>query len=91
MTYPAQGSSEESVKLIKDLFSFSNYKFIGKQDESLKSTLKSAFGSSLNENEYNRISILGQGNFILSIQGDRNIEFKVYASDDELDMFRGGA
>lgn len=86
-----EGSSEESVKLIKDLFSFSNYKFIGKQDESLKSTLKSAFGSSLNENEYNRISILGQGNFILSIQGDRNIEFKVYASDDELDMFRGGA
>ena len=28
---------------------------------------------------------------ILSIQGDRNIEFKVYASDDELNMFRGGA
>jgi hypothetical protein len=86
-----EGSSEDSVRLIKDLFSFSNYKFIGKQDESLKQTLKNAFGSALNDNEYNRIPILGQGNFILSIQGDRNIEFKVYASDDELNMFRGGA
>lgn len=84
-------SSEDSVRLIKDLFSFSNYKFIGKQDESLKQTLKNAFGSALNDNEYNRIPVLGQGNFILSIQGDRNIEFKVYASDDELNMFRGGA
>lgn len=86
-----EGSSEDSVRLIKDLFSFSNYKFIGKQDESLKQTLKNAFGSALNDNEYNRIPVLGQGNFILSIQGDRNIEFKVYASDDELNMFRGGA
>lgn len=86
-----EGSSEDSVRLIKDLFSFSNYKFIGKQDESLKHTLKNAFGSALNDNEYNRIPVLGQGNFILSIQGDRNIEFKVYASDDELNMFRGGA
>lgn len=87
----SEGSSEDSVRLIKDLFSFSNYKFIGKQDESLKQTLKNAFGSALNDNEYNRIPVLGQGNFILSIQGDRNIEFKVYASDDELNMFRGGA
>lgn len=71
-----EGSSEDSVRLIKDLFSFSNYKFIGKQDESLKQTLKNAFGSALNDNEYNRIPVLGQGNFILSIQGDRNIEFK---------------
>lgn len=86
-----EGSSEDSVRLIKDLFSFSNNKFIGKQDESLKQTLKNAFGSALNDNEYNRIPVLGQGNFILSIQGDRNIEFKVYASDDELNMFRGGA
>lgn len=86
-----EGSSEDSVRLIKDLFSFSNSKFIGKQDESLKQTLKNAFGSALNDNEYNRIPVLGQGNFILSIQGDRNIEFKVYASDDELNMFRGGA
>lgn len=86
-----EGSSEDSVRLIKDLFSFSNYKFIGKQDESLKQTLKNAFGSALNDNEYNRIPVLGQGNFILSIQGDRNIEFKVYAADDELNMFRGGA
>lgn len=86
-----EGSSEDSVRLIKDLFSFSNYKFIGKQDESLKQTLKNAFGSALNDNEYNRIPVLGQGNFILSIQGDRKIEFKVYASDDELNMFRGGA
>jgi hypothetical protein len=86
-----EGADDESIHLIKDLFSFSNYKFIGKQDESLKGTLKNAFGSTLSDNEYKRIPQLEQGNFILSIQGDRNIEFKVYASEDELNLFRGGA
>lgn len=85
------GSSEESTKQIKDLFSFSNYKFIGIQDESLVPTLKNAFGTSLTETEYKRIPRLHQGEFILSIQGDRNIEFNVYASHDELNLFRGGA
>ena len=57
----------------------------------MKGTLKNAFGSTLSDNEYKRIPQLEQGNFILSIQGDRNIEFKVYASEDELNLFRGGA
>lgn len=84
-------SSSENVQQIKDLFAFSNYKFIGIQDESLIPKLKQAFGSSLTDTEYSKIPKLQRGNFILSIQGDKNIEFKVYASEDELDLFRGGA
>ncbi len=86
-----EASSEKSVQQIKDLFSFSNYKFIGIQDESLVPKLKTAFGNSLTEAEYKRIPRLQQGNFILSIQGDKNIEFKVYVSDYEINLFRGGA
>lgn len=84
-------STSENVQQIKDLFAFSNYKFIGIQDESLIPKLKQAFGSSLTDTEYSKIPKLKKGNFILSIQGDKNIEFKVYASEDELDLFRGGA
>lgn len=84
-------ASQENVQQIKDLFSFSNYKFIGLQDESMIEKLKSAFGTSLTNAEYARIPKLKQGNFILSIQGDKNIEFKVFANEYELDLFRGGA
>lgn len=84
-------SSDKSVEEIKKLFALSNYKFIGRQDESQVDKLKKAFGSSLTVTEYERIPKLQQGRFILSIQGDRNIEFNVFASDRELEMFRGGA
>lgn len=84
-------ASAENVQQIKDLFAFSNYKFIGIQDESLVPKLKQAFGTSLTDTEYAKIPKLQQGNFILSIQGDKNIEFKVFASDRELNLFRGGA
>lgn len=84
-------ATSENVQQIKDLFAFSNYKFIGIQDESNVTKLKQAFGNTLTETEYEKIPRLKQGNFILSIQGDKNIEFKVYASADELNLFRGGA
>ena len=84
-------SSDKSVEEIKKLFALSNYKFIGRQDESQVDKLKKAFGNSLTVTEYERIPKLQQGRFILSIQGDRNIEFNVFASDRELEMFRGGA
>lgn len=86
-----EGSSQENIQQIKDLFAFSNYKFIGLQDESMVEKLKSAFGGSLTNAEYERIPKLQQGNFILSIQGDKNIEFKVFANEYELNLFRGGA
>jgi hypothetical protein len=86
-----ENSNDENIQKIRDLFSFSNYRFIGFQDQALKPAMKKAFESSLTETEYERISKLERGNFILSIKGDRNIQFKVFASDEELEVFRGGA
>lgn len=86
---PETDESENTQK-IKDLFAFSNYKFIGLHDESLIPKIKRACGSALTDMEYEKIPKLTKGNFILSIQGDKNIQFKVYASNEELDLFRGG-
>lgn len=87
---PDEAESDSMYK-VQDLFSFSNYKFVGLQDEALIPKLKKAFGKSLNDAEYERIPKLQRGQFILSMQGDKNIEFNVYASDSELELFRGGA
>jgi len=86
-----EGSSDENIKLIKDMFGFSNLKFIGKEDPSKKDLYKKAFAESLSSSEINRIPKQQTGEFILNIAGDHNINFKVFVDDEELDMFRGGA
>jgi len=86
-----EGSNDENIKLIKDMFGFSNLKFIGKEDPSKKELYKKAFGDSLSDSEIARIPKQETGEFILSVAGDSNIEFKVFVDAQELDMFRGGA
>lgn len=86
-----KGSSDQSVKLINDLFDLSLYKFIGHQDSNTMDTLESAFHDSLTKSELERIPKLQQGEFILSMSGDSNLEFKVFVDQEELDLFRGGA
>ena len=38
-----------------------------------------------------KIPMLGKGETILSIKGDKNIAFTLDVSDDELALYRGGA
>lgn len=86
-----KNSKSEDVQLINDLFDLSIYKFIGRQDSNTMEELENAFGKSLTRSEIDRIPKLQQGEFILSMAGDSNLEFRVFADNDELDMFRGGA
>jgi len=86
-----KNSKSEDVQLINDLFDLSIYKFIGRQDSNTMEELENAFGKSLTRSELDRIPKLQQGEFILSMAGDSNLEFRVFADDEELDMFRGGA
>ena len=69
-------ASAENVQQIKDLFAFSNYKFIGIQDESLVPKLKQAFGTSLTDTEYAKIPKLQQGNFILQFKEIKILNLK---------------
>lgn len=48
------------------------------------------FGGSLTQSELAMIPTLNRGEVILNISGDKNVAFKVEASDDELAVFGGG-
>ena len=85
-----EGSSEQGLALIKTLFNLSIYKFVGKQDANLIPAMRKSFGKTLTESEIDRIPKLQMGQFILSIAGDQSFEVKIFADDDELEMYRGG-
>lgn len=80
----------KEVDELKKLFELTQYKFIFRQDSDTLQLLKEVFGSDLTPVQLNRISKLSQGETILSISGYRNLEFKVYLSDREKALFKGG-
>lgn len=85
-----EGASGDSVEDIKRLFELCQYKFIMRQDANSSSLLNNVFGGQVTESEINDIPHLVQGEAILSIQGDRNIRFHVFVTDEELARFKGG-
>lgn len=81
----------ENVDKIKTLFELSQYKFMFKQDSSVKELLKNHFSFSLTLNQIDKIPFLEQGETIMSISGDKSIEFKVWLSKNyEETLFAGG-
>lgn len=88
--YVPEQSSSEGVDAIKTLFELATYKFIFHQDSNVSEMLKSIFNGQLTESELNRIPKLEQGQCILSIASDKNIEFKVNLTTEENGIFRGG-
>lgn len=92
--YAPEGDTSVSTKefnKIKEIFENTQYKFIFKQDDAVNSLLQNLFGNSLTESQRNKIPILEQGNCILLIAGERNIEFKVFLTEEENRLFTGGA
>ena len=86
-----EGSSQDSINVIKTLFELTQYKFIMRQDSNALDTLSTIFHNQLTETELSHIPRLGKGECILSIKGDENIEFKVDVSQADLAIFQGGA
>ena len=84
-------SSHEGIDEIKNLFELSTYKFIMHQDSNSKEKFRQVLGNTCTEWELDQIPQLEQGETILSISGYGNIKFKVYVSDEELAVYRGGA
>lgn len=92
--YFPEGSGElraDAVEKLKTLFELTQYKFIFHQDSSAIKLLRNVFENVLTEAQLKKIPLLEQGETILCISGDRNIEFKVYLSPEEDKIFRGGA
>ncbi|MDM0612828.1 ATP-binding protein, partial [Clostridium perfringens] len=76
---------------IKTLFELTQYKFIMQQDNNAKEVLDKIFLGQLTQSEVDSIPLLGTGETILSINGDKNLKFKVEISDKEDYLFKGGA
>ena len=84
-------STGENIEKIKQLFELSQYKFMFKQDSSVKEHIKNKFSFELTMSQVDRIPILEVGETILSIAGDCSIEFKEWLSKDyEEKLFAGG-
>ncbi|MGN0173317.1 MAG: VirB4 family type IV secretion system protein, partial [Acutalibacteraceae bacterium] len=86
-----EGSNQDSVDKIKTLFELTQYKFIMQQDSNCLDLLNNVFQYQLTESELQQIPSLEKGECILSISSDKNIQFYVDVTDEELELFRGGA
>ena len=85
------GSSSTAVDKIKVLFDLSQYKFVLNQDSNAIDIIDRVFGHTFTSSELNDIPKLSKGQIILSIQGTRNIAFNIDCTEQELELFRGGA
>lgn len=79
-----------AVDKMKVLFELATYKFMMMQDSNAIPKIRDAFQGSFSEVEIESIPMLEQGNCILSIAGDRNLQLKIRLQDEERYYFDGG-
>jgi hypothetical protein len=80
----------EVFEKIKTLFELTQYKFIMKQDPNAVQHIRQIFNDQMTEHQISAIPFLEKGHVLLNITGDSNYKFKVYVSEEELALFKGG-
>lgn len=83
--------NNEVFEKIRTLFELTQYKFIMQQDNNAKEALRKIFLGQLTNSEIEAVPLLGVGETIFSINGDKNLRFNVEISDREKYLFKGGA
>ncbi len=83
-------AGSDAVEKMKNIFEMTTYKFIMQQDTNAVPKLREIFQGSFSESEYEAIPTLEQGNCILAISADRNLQFKIHVSEEEKKLFAGG-
>lgn len=83
--------NSEAASLIRGIFELCQYKWIGRHDAGATEVLRKLFQNTMTESEYERIPQLEQGQFIMGISPGHNLEIQVFASEEELRTFKGGA
>lgn len=86
-----ENADENRAEEVKKLFQLTQYKFIGEQDSDSLNKLQEVFSGQLNASELAQIPYLQTGQVFLSISGVSNLKMSVDCSQQELDMFGGGA
>lgn len=82
---------QEGFAAIQNLFMLSTYKLMLRQDSSAIPQIKAAFQGAFTDAELDRIPQLEVGETILSISGEKNINFQIERSEKEAALFNGGA
>lgn len=89
--YMPEGLNDSNIDLIKTVFELMQYKFILKQDSAVIPLLQTVFSGAFTFSQIQKIPKLSQGQVILSIAGDKSIEFKVWLSTEyEKPLHQGG-
>lgn len=86
-----EGANELSINKIKTLFELSQYKFILKQSSNSRNIFQKVFYNELTETQLDDIPKFTRGRCILSISGDRSIDFNIELTEEEIRLFKGGA
>ncbi|MCM3169466.1 VirB4 family type IV secretion system protein [Peribacillus frigoritolerans] len=86
-----ENSDKGSAEEVKKLFGLTQYKIIGEQDSESLKKLQEVFTSQLTDSELSQIPYLTTGEIFLCISGVKNIKLKVDISNEELEIFGGGA
>lgn len=89
--FAPEGSSSEALMQIKQIFALCQYKFILKEDGIAIDSLKRVFRNEITDNEVEGVPEFEQGETLLVISGDRNVKFKVFLTEEENQLFEGGA
>lgn len=89
--YFPEGSEHSAINDIKTMFELCTYKFIMQQDAASKKRISEIFDSELSGYEIEAIPTLDKGECILSISGDRNINFQLSLTAEEERLYEGSA
>lgn len=84
-------SDSYSIEQIKKVFELCQYKIIMQQDSSNIPKLKKLFRGEIPDQEIEQVSRFETGQCILNIKGDTNVLMNVFITEEEKQMFRGGA
>ncbi|MDU4504641.1 MAG: hypothetical protein E7J02_16975, partial [Staphylococcus warneri] len=86
-----EGAEQKNIAKVKTLFSQTTYRFIMRQDTSNVEKLSEIFSNELSYSELSQIPQLSLGQTILNIAGVRNIKFNIEMTEEENQLFGGGA
>lgn len=84
-------TDDYGVEQIKKVFELCQYKIILQQDSSTLPKFKKLFHGEIPDSQLDQIPTFETGQCIINIKGDSNVMMNVFVTDEEKQLFKGGA
>ena len=84
-------ASVEGIEEVRKLFELIQYKFIMNQDTSATNVINKTFKGTFTDSELNNIPKFEKGDCLLALSSSETVHFKIDISQEEKDLFAGGA